>query len=353
MNLPADPRTAIAVKRAAAEDIPAVMRFIDEVWASGHVLSQSRQLMDWQHCDRMDPDGYNWFIGENVDRHIQGVLGFIPTWLFDASLEAEPVVWLALWKTRTAPENNGLGLALLRALAAWKPGSMIAVQGINPAHPPMYRALGFRVGELTQYFVCNPRLRQSLIAAPAAAELPVPAGGDAVFEAADGAAMAALELDSVLVPRKTPAYFASRYLDHPFYQYRLFVIRYRGAAAGLVAVRVATTASARVLRIVDFMGDDEIWAGCGSAIDGLMAQLNCEYADFWEFGLNAAAIERAGFRPVDRNGEIVVPNYFEPFLARNGRIEFAVRGAADSRLALFRGDGDQDRPNRFSTPEKD
>lgn len=333
------------IRRCGAADIGAVMRFIDAHWSRGHVLSRDRRLMDWQYADTDDDGGaYNWWLAEDGDG-LQGVLGFIPTWRYDPQLKAAPVIWLALWKVRDEPANRGLGLKLLGALARWCPGAVIAVQGINAQHPPMYRALGFQVGALTQYLVCHPELPQTVLGVPPGFIRPVPQRGRAVWRRTTPEALAALPLPVAAMPGKTAGYFARRFFAHPVYTYGVFEVELDGRLAGVVATRVAVAGASSVLRIVDYAGDEGALSESGAAIAEQLVGGGCEYADFWQYGLSRPAVERAGFRAVDPAGDLIVPNYFEPFLRRNGRIEFAVKGAGDAPIRLCRADGDQDRPN--------
>lgn len=338
----------VEIRQCREVDVPAVMAFLDAHWAKGHVLSTHRALMDWQHASRTVAAAYNWMIAIDAGG-VEGVLGFVPTAHFDPALAERPFTWLALWKIRPAPENHGLGLQLLQALGRQSGGGAIGVLGINPAHPPMYRALGYQVGALEHSFVCAADREPTLIAAPPAYTWPTPRPGVASFVQLDVEALGALRVTSTRVPSKTPQYFANRYLAHPVYHYKVFGIRLQDTVVALVATRVATHASARVLRLVDFVGDEAGLAESGSAMGRLLADQQCEYADLWQWGLQTTTLERCGFRRVPGDGTVIVPNYFEPFLQKNARIEFAVKGIGDAALALFRGDGDQDRPNRIDT----
>jgi hypothetical protein len=53
--------------------------------------------------------------------------------------------------------------------------------------------------------------------------------------------------------------------------------------------------------------------------------------------------EAAGFIPVNPSGGDIVPDHFEPFEQRNAPIRFAIK--TDRPVVIFKGDGDQDRPN--------
>lgn len=338
------------IRRCREEDLFGVMEFIDAYWIKDHILFKHRELMDWQYGDPKSKGTYNWLIAED-EEGTQGILGFIPTFKYDPDLAVDPLTWLALWKIRPQPKNHTLGLRLMSTLAQAKGTGKLAVLGINSTHAPMYKALGYVVGDLKQHFTCNPNLAQTLIGAPDDFEPPQPLVGRATFREVDAIYLDTFILVGVKVPCKSPRYFLNRYLIHPIYQYRIFAIELDGCSRALLSMRIASNNGARVLRIVDFLGDEEVLAESGSAIGQLLDEEGCEYADFLEYGLLPSVLVACGFRQAIHGSAVVVPNYFEPFLRRSTRIQFAIKGVRAEDLAIFRGDGDQDRPNQApSTP---
>src|SRR5205085_2782656 len=125
-------------------------------------------------------------------------------------------------------------------------------------------------------------------------------------------------------PRKTAAYFRSRYLQHPIYRYQCFVLNRIGAPVGLLATRVATHAGARALRVVDYIGPSETVPELGTPLLAQLRETGAEYADVYNSGIDPQLFARAGFSRVEPGGEDVVPDHFEPFERRNLRILFAV-----------------------------
>jgi hypothetical protein len=150
------------------------------------------------------------------------------------------------------------------------------------------------------------------------------------------------------VPRKTPEYFRLRYGRHPVYTYTVIALRDRGAPAGLMAARIADHGGRRALRIVDFLGSDEVFARVGPVVQALLQEVDAEYADVYNAGTARGVFEQAGFRWIDPEGVEIVPDHFEPFERRNVRLWFALKGQPHE--VLFKGDGDQDRPNRVPRP---
>lgn len=333
----------IVCRRCTERDVPRVMAFIDQYWRAGHALAVSRSLMDWQHA--AEDGNYNYLLAED-DGRLLGVLGYIPSCRYDPALSADNVLWLALWKVREDAGVSGVGLKLLASLRECMPHKAMAVSGINPTHPPMYRALGYMTGQLTQYVTRRPGPLSPLLTVPSGDDIPVPRDGTARAVAMDEASLQGLSLASQAVPRKSPRYFLERYIHpHPYYRYKVYRLVDAEGSQGLVAYRVAEHQGHRALRMVDFSGDAAVLAQAGPCLSQWLAEEDAGYADFWQYGIDESLLERAGFVAVNPDGAVVVPNFFEPFIARNARLEFAVRPADFSSLVMCRADGDQDRPN--------
>lgn len=338
----------IEIRRCRSDEIGLVMRFIDQHWQKDHVLATSRVLMDWQHG--ADDGSYDYLIAIR-DGQLLGILGYIATRHFDPQLAGRNVIWLALWKVLNDCGVAGLGLRMLNVLNHVEAHIAIAVNGINIAHPPMYRALSYRVAELQRFFVVNPGQPRHLIQAANECELPILRGQGSEFVEMTERSLSALppaQIASGATPDKSPNYFLNRFLRHPFYRYRVFLASGKDHKPALYATRVAQHDGANALRIVDFAGDPAAIAYCGASLAKLMNEECAEYADFWQLGLPEQNFTVAGFAKLDPDGLLIVPNYFEPYLARNGRMHCAIRSSDPSTTVICRADGDQDRPNRLN-----
>ncbi|MDB9892087.1 hypothetical protein OAC99_01415 [Amylibacter sp.] len=335
----------ISIRRSSKEDIIAVMGFIATHWDGQHILAQNRPLMDWQHgCE----DGYNYILAWD-EEILVGVLGYIPTRRYDDGLSAKNIVWLALWKVCDDYQSSMLGLKLLKHLESVEPGSVMAVSGINPSHPPMYKALGFEVYELGQYYLANPNKSQNLIQKPKNVSLATAMFGLASLKRLD---FSDFENTRFSVPNssefKTFEYIKKRFISHPSYNYELYGISLEDSIRAVIATRIADYNGSRALRIVDFIGEEGVLGDCGSAFQALMAEQCVEHMDFWQSGISSEILVRAGFYKVDPAGELICPNYFEPFIAENARIKCCIKGSLDASFIVCRADGDQDRPNEVS-----
>jgi hypothetical protein len=331
----------IDIRRCTSQDLPALMAFIDCHWREGHVLATSRPIMDWQHG--AEDDQYNYLLALQGSK-LLGVLGYIPTKRYDPTLSESNVLWLALWKIRDDCKLPGLGLRMLGALEKIEPNVAIAVNGINPAYLPLYRVLGYRMLELAQHYAVNPSHLPRLLMRESNIRFPRLSAGHAVSNELNEQNILDFTFTPTTLPRKTARYFLERFLRHPFYHYRVFHLAYASQHA-LIATRVASHGDDRALRIVDFSGDITVFAESGSAIAAILHEENAEYVDFWEYGMPSDALKKVGFDKVEQGGGVTVPNFFEPFVAKNGRISCAIKTRDTAPCFISRADGDQDRPN--------
>lgn len=332
---------ALSIELCSESNIKSVMQFIASEWSSNHILANDLPMLTWQYGAKSG--GYNWVLGLDNDL-IKGLLGFIPLSKFDEELDDE-FIWLALWKVIEGTDTRGLGLRLLRVILSDMPASGYGVLGINQDHLRLYKSLGFTVGTLNQFFMINTHVRQKLIHNPCNLSLPSPCNGEAVFKLASRDILENLVLsDDLSIPSKSPRYFASRFDAHPIYKYEVYIIQHNGLDRAVIATRVAEHCGSKALRIVDFYGCNSVLSECGNALQALMELHNCEFCDFWQYGIAEESLNKCGFFDALLY-KVSVPNYFEPFVQDTRPIFFAIKSSQDAPIRIFRADGDQDRPN--------
>ena len=137
----------------------------------------------------------------------------------------------------------------------------------------------------------------------------------------------------------------NRYLRHPFYRYELVGVWREASPIALAVARKAEAASATAVRIVDLFGREEELACIGPAVDQLIREADAEYADFYGYGFGQESLARAGL--LLKAEDVIVPNYFEPFVQANVPIHCAMLRTTADPVRLVRGDSDQDRPNQL------
>jgi hypothetical protein len=147
-------------------------------------------------------------------------------------------------------------------------------------------------------------------------------------------------------PVKDIGYLAWKYFYHPHHHYQIWSVQGVNAKSVVVS-RIQKCNGLHVMRIVDFFGPLSEIAGAISSIFFNASKIaKLEYVDVvCRFSSDRDLFAQAGFLEVDfSNPEEVVPNYFDPLVVRSIQI-YANADPGFDNLAIFRGNGDQDRPN--------
>lgn len=323
------------IRFAEEKDIPAIMKFIDEYWRKNHIMSRDRSLFEFQHKWENEVS----FVLSEKDGNITGVLGFIPY------ADSNRDVTLAIWKTNKTEETMQ-GINILSYLRENGDVRTISAPGINPKTVPIYKYLGLETGKMKQWY----RLREVpeyKIANVTNKDIPLFAGSEGIsikeitdFSEADKE----FGIGDCLIrdhqPIKSKAYLRRRYFEHPSFTYIKFGVS-KGEKKLFVVLRVQKCNDSALLRVIDCIGDHELFSNFTGEIDDLLKKNNCEYADCYESGVLDRVFEDGGWRLVPESGNIM-PDYFAPFEQRNIDIYYMseIEGAI-----LFKGDGDMDRPN--------
>jgi len=336
-------------------EIAEAMRFIGRFWAHGHVLSTSRKLMDWQHRSSVEGRDYDLVLARRAeDGEILGLLGFVSTRRYDPALERTNTLWFALWKVREDAGIAGLGLMMYRFLISQERHTGVGTLGISAQAERIYQALGYRMGVLNQYFLLNPSLKTyHLVRIPPHWKPPRAAHHGCVrYIPVDQDALRAMRIRDLDLggrdafhPAKTPHYFLQRYGMHPFYRYGVYLVVREGRSLGLAALRRIDHEGCRALRLVDYLGHEQGIEEAGPAFQALLEEHRAEYIDVLNTGLSESHFAGAGMTRVDLSGEVIIPNYFEPYQCKNVAVCYAFHAPDGRPHILFKADADQDRPN--------
>ncbi len=327
------------VRFAQKKDTSKIMLFIDTYWRKEHILSRDRNLFEWQYGG--EGDKLNIVIGIDDDGEIQGMLGFIP---YDVTNDKD--IALALWKAN--PSTGFLGIRLIRYLIDNEPHRKIVCPGINiKTTSKIYEYVDMKVSTMTQWYRLAKRDSYKI----AKVEDPTILVKN---EIDDNIIFAPVENDSILkeccktlldkkmVPYKSESYLLWRYFNHPKYKYKVYATQNsNGEKKALFVFRIQECNGSKALRMIDCIGDFEEIKRVTLIIDQLMDGFECEYVDTYEAGISDSIFLEGGWRKVLESGNII-PDYFAPFEHRKVDIHYST---SDMRATLFKGDGDQDRPN--------
>lgn len=333
------------ISLASIDDIRSIMSFINSEWREGHILARDQYFFRYEHQYK---DQINFVVSKDKDMQINGVLGFIPS-----ALDEESDVSTVIWKVAKNSENPILGIQLLQYLQTIKGIRTVLSVGINKKTIGIYQYLGMYTNSLNHYVIINKDINEYKIAKIANPEnfhdrKPILNEEYEIKLIKEEVQLSGFDFEKYRqnISYKNDKYFNKRYFQHPVYQYDVYGVYVEDKIISLAVTRVQSYNESKVLRIVDYIGEEDTLESLGNFFSELLAKERYEYADFYCFGLNKEVLKKAGFYLVDYSVEdLIIPNYFAPFVQQNVPIYFFADTDKIEKLRLFKADGDQDRPN--------
>ena len=322
------------------QELPLFQKFIYQHWSKTHVFIQSAELMNFQHYHPLKNE-YNFTLAFNNDtQEIDGVVGYIPTSQFDPLLADQGDYWGALWKIRTDVENpeiKMLGLLLWEQIAYKNDLKSFGNVALSNVAKAFYKISRFKTGILNQYYILREQNKPYTIAVAPINTTQTSNAGLRYIKKID--LTEPTNIKPFYRPYKSETYLINRYKLHPIYKYEFWNI----ANQCIVVTRKINVNGQSVLRIIDCLGSLDNLPDLYPDFQMILKAEDAEYIDFLNHGIDEQVFIHIGFQKLDLDGEIIIPNYFEPFEQRNIKLDFAYK--ADYDYIIFKGDADQDRPS--------
>lgn len=339
------------IKFCDLNEIDDVVSFIDTYWKKGHILVKSRELMDWQHLDKVN-NRYNFVFARHRETgEIHSLLGFITTQFFDPKIK-NTLLWGTIWKTRDDVKAFGLGIMMYYYLKVKLNIETLCLSGISEDGKSNYKSLGFFTGREEQYFFPNPEIK-SFHLAKGIEKYQKPD-----LENTDGWSFSELSLQEydaldknsecfMFDSRyKSKEYHKNRYFVHPMYKYHFYALKLNDAVKAIMVLRESPANGGNCIRLVEYIGDYSYLANVKGSVNELLREKNYEYMDLVLVGIDEVVLNNGGFVNIRSDLDIIVPNYFEPYLAKNIDIGYAyISTDPNLNLIITKGDADQDRPS--------
>lgn len=313
----------------------AIIDFLREHWDADFSVVKSRELFDFLYAGKAGPNFVVAYDGQNL----VGILGLS---FYD---DVRTDVFLTLWRSIDTRVNTGIDM--LKFVLEQNYDSISSV-GTREEVLIIYKLLKFNTGSMDQWVKINGGLSNYQILKCENLQSHNP-----VLDRSAGTIHEVSGFDTRLKyfseppagsPFKSHAYLVKRYLEHPHYSYRVFEYREDGNVLNYFVTRTVEHNGATALRLVDCVANDIGLASFSAYVDTLFASEGHEYVDIYCLNLNADTLTKAGFYDCSRDKDIIVPNYFEPFLQEAEVKHFIT--TLDTPC-LYKGDGDADRPFRL------
>jgi len=330
------------ITNCIASDVPQLMSFIDQYWRNNHILSQERSVLDWYYGTE---EGCNFLLAKR-DGVIFAVLGYIDSDRFYPEPPQISELWLALWKVRDDAKSPGLGLRMILELKKRFSQRSISVLGLSETAGKIYSLLRYQVQTLDQLFIYNQHLESyQLMQGQPPAFVSSPFSGQ--IDEITNPSQLLTDASKVNDCRgRGASYFISRYIQNPFNDYRLFRIKNNESVSYAIG-RVMNFKEAAALRVVDVYGQPVMVGEALTWFEQYLQNKNLEYLDLYYFGKDSNKLQEYGFiNRKDCEHGVIIPNYFEPFVAQNVDLKCATETGFIG--PIFKADGDQERPNQVS-----
>lgn len=331
------------IRLCKREDIPLLVDFLKTYWNPNHVLVRRPEVLLWQYEN--ETGGLNFLIA--IDKNeIYAVLGLIPLSHYDKSLESKKEAWGALWKVRPDCKIPGLGTLLQRK--ATKTFCFFGGIGVSQDNINIQKALNNAIVHINHYYVLNKSIDNFLIAKIPKESIFHPKSNDINFKMIERDSIDDIpEVKHAYSPVKSNCFIINRYQKNPFYNYKFLCCYINNTVEAIIVVKFVRVSNRRTCRIIDVLGNLKYLRGLGKAIENYISSYtDIEYADFYNSGISKTYFVSNGFNEIDDyQGDLVIPNYFEPFLQKNSPLDGIIISKSPDKYVFFKGDADQDRPN--------
>jgi hypothetical protein len=342
------------IRLANLSDVNSIMRYIDNVWRAGHIMSVDLELFLYEFAHGED---VNVLLAiDRESNEIEAFYGFLNCSDPNNTANAHRRdIWGSMWKVNDAhPNLPMLGVELAKRITLFVKCRTVFGNGANPGTTIPLRKIFFRekTVKLKHFYFLNNSISDFKIAV---INMPFVSKGKKTKEASSLVKFENFndlknhfDAETVdVVPFKDNWYVNKRYFCHPYYEYIVYGIADTlGTVKALLFTREISESGAKVLRIVDYIGEHAVFAGLYTVFEKLITDNNYEYIDFYQHGFDDGFIESAGFVLKTEDDPNVIPNYFEPFHKAN--VDIWAHYKLDGTL-VFKADGDQDRPNIAKT----
>jgi hypothetical protein len=335
-------------RQAKLSDQPEIMKFINDFWRPNHILGTDSDFFEYEHVNGSD---INFFLAINKKTNsLSAIQGFI-------AYGQVPNCHICGVMTKVSPLEKVpfLGVEIMnQMLKKTNPYTYCGI-GTNPKTmvPLVKKFFKRHVGIMSQYFFLNPSLSDFHIAKVSKMNKHLlkkihsekGIGIDSI-KIADEKTINK-NYDKLFfeknLPRKTLDYVLKRYVYHPRYFYKNYLVfDPQSGNQSLLIAREVEHYGSKALRIIDFMGDVNVLGKLNAWLIFITSENCYEYVDLLCSGIDQKLFENSGFKLHIKDDNLIVPTYFEPFVDKNIDIYFE---KSHKDLIIFKGDSDGDRPS--------
>lgn len=329
----------ISIRQANIDDIPLIMRFIDENWRKGDTLATNRQFFEWSFVRN---GKVTMIVGiDDKEGILYGIYAYMPY-----TDDEYPDCYGSIWKAVKCDEPL-LGMRIAEYAKKTICCRYILGAGLRGPAIRYAKLQGIPLKALDHYYRLNPEMKKTdfLIASIVDNYMP-PVLRRTINPVRSFEEFRTIISENSLATRpfrKDYKYIKKRFFNHPVFNYDMWLIEdIENSLKSVLVTRVEEYLGAYACKIVDYYGSTTTIENLGSFLDDLMITRGYEYCDIYSYGIPNQLYEAGGLVRCEKESMNIIPNYFHPFERRN--VDIIMREPYFEGLVLFRADGDQDRP---------
>ena len=304
------------IQVATINDTEEIMFYIDKFWKKKHILSQNISffLNEFQNNNNL-----NIIIAKNNTGTIVGMFGF----LFYNSSET-PDVAGSIWHVNPEHKELFLGIKLRNFMVKNITHRFFAAPGAGLQTRKIYTQLKMNWHKMDHFYIINDKLNEYTIGA-------IPNDKREVFSINNNSDKIKITRTNIIsdisefnfskyskyMPIKDLKYIEKKFYNNPIHKYDIYIVKIDNEIINIFICRAFSCDSSSAYRLVDFYGDENYMNTITQFLYQQLIENNYEYVDFISSGFNIQNILASGFRRLDFEGDIIIPNYTNPLVKEN------------------------------------
>ena len=318
-----------------------ILKFIKIHWKKNHVLLKSDELFNYYYREKKKLN----FIIARDDLNVVGLLGYIKNKKYNFINNS--LVWTSILKA--LDDYPLLGVKLVQKLVDKFKKSDIGCMGNNVVSQNLFKLIGFDTGKLNHYYLINNNINHFRIIKfknkKKLTKKPLELKVDYKFLNKDNIS----QIKNYHIQDKNYKFILNKYILNKFYNYKVIIILNKNnKIQNLFVFRIVRKNKSSCIRVVDYLGKFVDFKKNIFVFNELLIKYKSEYIDFY----TSIKISKKLLKHINKNNynkDIVVPNYFEPYIKSNTLIRYGVfYRSKKEKYNLFKGEGDAERPSEIS-----
>ena len=335
----------IKICRLRSVDIKEFKKFIKRHWNKNHIFANNSSFFNWQHRVKSN---YNCVVAKK-NKKILGVQAFITQTHYDSKLPKNQI-FLTLFRC-LEDSKPGIGLKIYKTVVKKYNPEFIGTTGFDSKLISFHKWQGYKIG-LMNHYVALSSIKKNFIIAKIPKKFKKYMTKKNVFcnykklDLNDIDKLTDSKLYTYQIPTKSNAFIKNRFMKHPVYKYLVYAAIKNNKAVALCVLRIIKKSRNTVIKLVDFIGQGKFFTLFNSLFITLLKKYSAEYIDFYSFGIKLDYIKKAGFINVKKYKDLIIPEYFEPFVRSNIDLMYGYKTSVKyPPVRIFKADGDRDRPS--------